>query len=156
VFFNSAGIGAAPVICYESIYGEFVSDYVKNGATFIAIITNDAWWGNTPGHRQHLQYASLRAIETRKSVARSANTGISGFINQRGDILAASEYWVQDAMKGTIMSNDILTFYTKHGDFLAKGSPYLAILLIGYTVVLVFIRRKTKSSGKVKETNLQN
>ncbi|OFY68588.1 MAG: apolipoprotein N-acyltransferase, partial [Bacteroidetes bacterium RIFOXYA12_FULL_33_9] len=70
-------VGVAPVICYESVYGEFVSDYVKNGADLIFIITNDGWWEDTPGYKHHLSYASLRAIETRRSIARSANTGIS-------------------------------------------------------------------------------
>jgi apolipoprotein N-acyltransferase len=87
VFFNRDSIGVGPVICFESIYGDFIRGYIHKGADFLAIITNDGWWGNTPGHKQHLAYASLRAIETRRSIARSANTGISGFINQRGDLL---------------------------------------------------------------------
>jgi len=74
----------APIICYESIYGDYVSDYVKDGASWLAVITNDAWWNNTPGHKQHFSYAKLRAIEQRKWVVRSANTGISGFIDPLG------------------------------------------------------------------------
>src|SRR5690606_23055221 len=66
VLYSSSGIGAAPVICYESIWGNYVSDYINKGAQFIAIITNDGWWGNTSGKDQHLQYAKLRAIETRR------------------------------------------------------------------------------------------
>ena len=80
---------AAPIICYETVYGEFVTDYIKKGANFLAILTNDAWWGDTQGYKQLLSYTRLRAIETRRSVARSANTGISAFINGRGDILKA-------------------------------------------------------------------
>src|SRR5699024_2629883 len=56
----------APIICYESVYGDFVNGYVHNGAQFLSIITNDAWWGNTQGHKQHVSYARLRAIETRR------------------------------------------------------------------------------------------
>src|SRR5690606_15737264 len=82
VFYSQIGIGAAPVICYESIWGDYVADYIRKGAQFIAIVTNDGWWGNTSGKDQHLLYAKLRAIENRRWVARSANTGISGFINQ--------------------------------------------------------------------------
>ncbi|MSP57733.1 MAG: apolipoprotein N-acyltransferase [Flavobacteriaceae bacterium] len=74
----------APIICYESIYGDYVSEFVKDGAQWLSIITNDAWWDNTPGHKQHFSYAKLRAIEQRKWVVRSANTGISGFIDPRG------------------------------------------------------------------------
>jgi apolipoprotein N-acyltransferase len=81
-----------PAICYESIYGQHLARFVRNGAQFIAIITNDAWWGNTPGYKQHFSYARLRAIENRKWVARSANTGISGFINSKGEVVQQSEY----------------------------------------------------------------
>src|SRR5574343_444659 len=70
----------APAVCYESVYGDFMAKYIRSGAEVICIITNDGWWGNTPGHRQHLAYAKLRAIETRKQIIRSANTGISCFV----------------------------------------------------------------------------
>ena len=72
-------IKIAPVICYESVYGEYVTDYIKKGANLIFILTNDAWWGDTQGYKQHASYARIRAIETRRSIARSANTGISCF-----------------------------------------------------------------------------
>jgi apolipoprotein N-acyltransferase len=58
----------APIICYESIYGEFVTDYVKKGANFLGIMTNDSWWGVTEGHKQLLSYARLRAIETEEKL----------------------------------------------------------------------------------------
>src|SRR6185369_4078561 len=85
VFRSPEGTRIAPAICYESIYGGFMSGYIRNGAELIFVITNDGWWGNTPGYRQHKDYGRLLAIEFRKSIARSANTGISCFINQRGD-----------------------------------------------------------------------
>ncbi|MDO1446666.1 apolipoprotein N-acyltransferase [Rhodocytophaga aerolata] len=130
VFANNDGIGLAPAICYESVYGDFMTNYIRNGADFIAIITNDGWWGNTPGHKQHLAYASLRAIETRRSIARSANTGISGFINQRGDILYPTEYWVPDVVNATIRSNQTITFYVKNGDYLGRIASFIAPLLL--------------------------
>ena len=119
VFYSQNGIGAAPIICYESIWGEYVADYVQQGAQFIAVITNDAWWGNTAGKDQHLLYAKLRAIETRRWVARSANTGISAFINQRGDIVQRSGWWQSTALKADINLNDEVTFYVKHQDYIA-------------------------------------
>jgi apolipoprotein N-acyltransferase len=134
VFYSQSGVGAAPVICYESIWGEYVADYVQQGAQFIAVITNDAWWGNTAGKDQHLLYAKLRAIETRRWVARSANTGISAFINQRGDIVQKSEWWTSTALKADINLNDELTFYVKHQDYIAFagciGSGLFGILMI--------------------------
>lgn len=125
-----------PIICYESIYGDFTADFVRNGANLLFIITNDGWWGNTAGHRQHFSFAPLRAVETRRSIARSANTGISGFINQRGDILQASEYWVPDVMKAHLYTNKAITFYVKYGDYIGRISTFLSIflILIAFTV----------------------
>ena len=120
---------AGPIVCYESVYGEYVSEYVLKGANFLAIITNDGWWGDTPGYRQHLKYASLRAIETRRSIVRSANTGITATINQRGEIENKTSWWKEDAIKATININNNLTFYTRFGD-------YLGVLAICITLVI--------------------
>ena len=129
VFYAYSGIGVAPVICYESIWGNWVAESVKNGAQFIAIITNDGWWGNTAGKDQHLMYAKLRALETRRWVVRSANTGISGFINQKGDVVKQTKWWTRTAIKADINLNDEITFYVKNGDLLAKIAVALALIL---------------------------
>lgn len=128
-FADSTGF-AAPVICYESIFGQYVTDYIKEKSNLIAIITNDAWWGNTPGHKQHLAYARLRAIETRKSIARSANTGISAFINQRGDVEQATKYWKKTVIRGNVQLNPEITFYVRYGDYLGRFALIVAILLL--------------------------
>ena len=133
-FYASDRTRIAPAICYESIYGGFMSAYMRDGAEFIAIITNDGWWGNTPGYRQHMNYARLRAIEFRKSIARSANTGISCFINQRGDVIQLSEWWKEDALKGTIFKNELVTFYAQHPDFLGFISAFLSVTMILYLI----------------------
>jgi len=133
--YSQGGIGAAPVICYESIWGEWVAQSVGKGAQFIAIITNDGWWENTSGKDQHLDYAKLRAIETRRWVCRSANTGISAFINQRGDIVQHTGWWVKTAIKQNINLNSDLTFYVQHGDYIPRGACIIALLgvaFIGY------------------------
>lgn len=142
VFYAQSGIGAAPVICYESIWGDYVGEYIQKGAQFIAIVTNDGWWGNTSGKDQHVAYAKLRAIENRRWVARSANTGISAFINQRGDIVQHTNWWEPTALKQEINLNEELTFYTKHGDYLA----YIGIGASFIFLVLILIKlRKTPS-----------
>ena len=140
VLYSQSGIGAAPVICYESIWGNYVGEYIRQGAQFIAIVTNDGWWGNTSGKDQHLLYAKLRAIENRRWVARSANTGISGFINQRGDIVQETKWWTPDALTQEINLNEDLTFYTKYGDWVL----YLALL--GGIVTLVFYFKVFRNS----------
>jgi len=129
VFYAYSGIGAVPVICYESIWGGWVAEAVKNGAQFIAIVTNDGWWGNTSGKDQHMLYAALRAIETRRYVVRSANTGISCFINQKGDIIKQTKWWTRTAIKADINLNDDLTFYTRSGDYIPKILSVLAVLM---------------------------
>lgn len=116
-------------ICYESVYGEYYTGYVRKGAQAMTIITNDAWWGNTPGYRQHLRYASLRAIETRRSIARCANTGISAFIDQRGDILETSQWWKQAVMHGSINLNDDMTFFVRNGDITGRVCTFVFWLL---------------------------
>lgn len=125
------GVAFAPVICYESIYGDHVAAHVRNGARFLAIMTNDAWWDDSPAYRQHLAYGTLRAIETRRSIARSANTGISCFIDQRGEISDATRWWEPAVRRGTLFLRDDLTFYAAHGDLIGIGAQWctLAILL---------------------------
>lgn len=132
VFQNSnKQIQIAPIICYESIYGAFVGDYVKNGAQLLFIITNDGWWGDTPGYKQHLSYASLRAIETRREIARSANTGTSAVVNDRGDISLQTPWWEEAVIKTKLTTSNRITFYVKYGDYLG----YLASILSGLTVL---------------------
>lgn len=143
VFRVNDQIGVAPVICYESVYGDFVTGYVRKGATIIGIITNDAWWGDSPGYKQHLQYGRLRAIENRRSIARSANTGISCFINQRGEILQPSDWWVQAAVRGTIKANSELTFYTRHGDYIGRFAKYSSLVFLALAVLGITRRKKT-------------
>lgn len=135
---------AAPVICYESIYGEYVASYVQRGANIITIITNDGWWGNTPGHKQHLQYARLRAIETRRWVARSANTGISAVINDRGEIVATQPWNKEAALKYNIPTKAAETVYVAYGDYLYKIATVFAALLLGWHIAKLLINRFVK------------
>ena len=140
VFFSRNGIatGIAPVICYESIYGEFVGEYIRNGAGLVFIITNDGWWGDTPGYKQHLAYASLRAIETRKWIARSANTGISCFIAPSGEQLQKTGWWKEASIKQPLTVEPGETFYTRHGDYIARGTMWLSALIFGFALFKKF------------------
>ena len=110
---------------------------VRKGAGVIVIITNDGWWRNTPGYKQHMSFARLRAVETRRSIIRSANTGISCFINQKGDITEQTEWWKEAAINGNVNYNSVITFYVKHGDYIARISLILAVVLI----ILLIIKK---------------
>ena len=135
-------INTAPVICYESIYGEYVASYVSKGANLIFVITNDGWWDDTPGYKQHMAYSRLRAIETRRSIARAANTGISCFINQRGDTLQTTGWWEAVAIKGVLNANDKITVFTMAGNYIGRIASFLALTLIIYS----FVRSKKDAS----------
>ncbi len=124
----------APVICYESVYGEYLTDYIRKGAHLIFVITNDGWWGDTPGYRQHFTFSQLRAIETRRSVARSANTGTSAFISQRGEALQMTAYWEPAVIRQNINANDKITFYVRYGDYIARICTYVSALLLLITI----------------------
>jgi len=137
------------LICYESAYGEFTNKFVKKGANVIFVITNDGWWGDTPGHKQHLYFSPLRAIETRRSVARSANTGISCFIDQRGNIYQATKYWEPDVIKQDINLNSEITFYTRMGDYIGRISAFLSVIFILLSVVFGIRKRKKLSDETV-------
>lgn len=143
VFFSHNNqIGIAPVICYESVYPDYVADYIRNGANFIFIITNDGWWENTPGHKQHLAYAKLRAMETRKEIARCANTGISCFITPYGKIEQATPYWEEAIITKEMKPHNEQTFFVRFGDLISYSSSILAILLVIWSQVLRFKKSK--------------
>jgi len=145
VFYSQSGIGVTPAICYESLWGEWIATGVHKGAQFIAIITNDGWWENTSGKDQHMDYAKLRAIETRRWVCRSANTGISAFINQRGDIVQQTKWWTRTAIKQDINLNSDLTFYVLHGDYIAKTGSLLAIAGVFWVIAAKVNSRRRKN-----------
>ncbi len=133
-------IKVAPIICYESIYGEYVTQYVKKGANLLAVITNDGWWGNTEGHRQHVSMARLRAIENRRDVVQSANTGISAYINQKGAVEKDLPYDKRGSLTVIVRLNEQQTFYTRHGDYIARVAIFMAVLLFLYS----FARKKVR------------
>ena len=138
---NSKYIPVGCAICYESVYGEYYTNYVRKGAKAMTIITNDAWWGDTPGYRQHLSYASLRAIETRRAIARCTNTGISAIISPTGEILQPTPWWAPAVIKGHIPLRDDLTFFVKHGDIIGRICNFLFWLLL-LALIVRFVTRK--------------
>jgi apolipoprotein N-acyltransferase len=138
---NGPALRVAPIICYESIYGDFVSEYARNGATLLGLPTNDAWWHDSPGYRQLLSYGQLRCIETRRDLARSANTGFTGFINQKGEITQRETAWIPTSSRATVHLNTETTFYVRFGELIGRGAQLAAVLLL---VVAVVVGRRRK------------
>ena len=142
VFTTPQNIRHATAICYESIYGEYFTEFVRNGAEVMFVITNDGWWKDTPGYRQHFTYSRLRAVENRRSIGRSANTGISGLIDQRGDVVQKLGWNVRGTVSGDLHLNDRLTFYTRYGDIIGRIAGYVFILCLLYFMAYR-VRRKS-------------
>lgn len=146
--FGEHQVGAA--ICYESAFGGYVSEFIRQGADLLFVSTNDGWWGDTPGYKQHFEFSKLRAIENRRCVARSANTGRSGFFNQKGDVLQSTEYWKEDVIKATLKANTSLTFYSKHGDYLYRIAMWITFGLLLATMIITILgifNKKTSRKG---------
>ncbi|MCP4520432.1 MAG: apolipoprotein N-acyltransferase [Cytophagales bacterium] len=137
--FLKDSIKVAPLVCYESVFGEYVGEFVQNGANILFVITNDGWWEDTEGHRQHNLYARLRAIETRRMVARSANTGVSSFIAEDGSFVQQTKWRETTAIIQKVRLHKHKTFYVKHGDYVGRVFGFFSLLIL----VSVFVRRKT-------------
>lgn len=141
VFWTPDSVGIAPIVCYESAFGEFCTDYVRNGAQILAVITNDGWWGDTPGYKNHFNFSKLRAIETRRWLVRSANTGISGIITPRGEVTEQLGWWLKGTLRGTVYPQTGITFYVRWGDYLGRIAYFCClVLVVGGGIVK--IRRK--------------
>ncbi|MBR5845225.1 MAG: apolipoprotein N-acyltransferase [Rikenellaceae bacterium] len=139
--FGSEQLPIGVAICYESVYGEFYTDFVRRGAKVMSVITNDGWWGETNGHRQHFSYSRLRAVETRRSVARSANTGISGFIDPRGRVISTLGWDERGVLTAEVPVEERTTLYVRLGDYVARLSCYLLLLCVLYYVAYRVRRR---------------
>lgn len=134
---TSNGVKTGCAICYESVYPEHFASFVRKGAQVMTIITNDAWWGDTPGYRQHLNYARLRAIETRRDIARCANTGISAYINQRGDVVSSTGWWERTQLCGTVHLSSRQTIFTQYGDITGRVCTFIFLLLAALMITRI-------------------
>lgn len=140
--FEHGDVAVGPAICYEGLYGDYFAGFAREGANAMAVISNDGWWGDTPGHRRLFAFCQLRAIETRRAIARSANTGISGFISPRGDIVGDILEWNE---RGVLTEEVELrtdkTFYVQYGDLVARIATFTAVLALLYYVAYRIKRR---------------
>ena len=139
--FEHNGVRMGPAICYEGLYGDFFGDFVRRGAQFMAIVSNDGWWGDTPGYRHLFTISRLRAIEHRRAIARSANTGRSGFISPRGDVGETLGWEERGVLTARVPLETRTTVYTRYGDYIARVAVFLMVLCILYAIVYR-IRRK--------------
>lgn len=132
--FTHDGMTLGPAICYEGLYGDFYGDFVRRGAQFMAIVSNDGWWGDTPGYRHLFTLSRLRAIEHRRAIARSANTGRSGFISARGDVGETLGWEERGVLTADVPLASRLTFYTRYGDYIGRIAEYVLLLSALYYI----------------------
>jgi apolipoprotein N-acyltransferase len=133
---QNAKASISTLICYEMIFPDLVRQFVNHGATIITTVTNDAWFGKTAAPYQHFSMAVFRAVENRVPIARAANTGISGFVDDKGKILETSKIFTEAQLTRTIQPGTDKTFYTRHGDWFSYACLVLSILLV------VFVPKK--------------
>ncbi len=144
----------APVICYESVYGDFVTQYIKRGAQLLAVMTNDGWWGNTEGYRQHLNFARLRAIETRRWVVRAANSGSSAVINSQGQVLSRTAYNTRAALRADVYLQTEISFYVRYGDLIGRTSLLLTAVLLVSALGKLFSPNRKEVQQLRKDNNM--
>jgi apolipoprotein N-acyltransferase len=130
----SASLGrnvpVSTVICYEIIFPDLVRRFVDDGATVMTNITNDAWFGRSGAPYQHFAMAVFRAVENHVPLARAANTGVSGFIDKYGRVLAKSPLFTEAMLVHDLVPGTGKTFYTRHGDVFAWLCTIASLLLL--------------------------
>ena len=137
----------APIVCYESVFSEFVAEQSRLGAELLCVITNDGWWKDTPGYKQHFSFARLRAVENRKWLIRSANTGKSGVISPTGKVVKETDWWIPDAISAIVQLLSQETSYTKYGDLLGRSSAFLAVFIFIFALSKII---KPNNPQKIK------
>ncbi len=103
-------------ICYEIIFPGLVRRFAKQGADILVTITNDAWFGRTSAPYQHFAMALFRAVENRKPLLRAANTGITGYVDQTGRVIAKTDIFTTEWLNGTVNMTEEISFYSAYGD----------------------------------------
>lgn len=130
--FEKSGVKYGPAICYEGIYGDCFARFVREGADVMLVMSNDGWWGNTPGHRRLFDYCRLRAVECRRAIARSANTGVSGFITARGDVVGRMNWDERGVLTEAVEVREGKTVYVAYGDWVGRMALLVTLLGVLY------------------------
>lgn len=136
-FSTSDSINILPIVCFESVFGDYCAQRTSANNGFICMITNDGWWKNTPGYKHHFNFSRLRAIESRRHYIRIANNGISAHINSKGTVIAKSQWWKKETLTGKVTLLSGKTFYAEHGDYIGRIALFFAVLL------LIFVKIRT-------------
>lgn len=132
---NKKDIKFSAVICFESIFSDLVRNFCKNGAEFLIVITNDAWFGKSSAPYQHAQIAVFRAIENRIPIARCANTGVSMFIDKMGRVIKESKIFTESILIDEINLKGEETFYTRYGEIFSYFITAVGAILMLMSII---------------------
>jgi len=121
-------------ICYEAAYPNLIRQFVKNGATLLVNVSDDAWFGNTSGPKQHLAHACMRAIENDRDIVRVTNSGISALVTSEGQILDPLPQFIEGSKVWSARTRNTRTFYSRHGDVFAIVCAALAAVSVGLAI----------------------
>ncbi|NUN10661.1 MAG: apolipoprotein N-acyltransferase [Ignavibacteriaceae bacterium] len=150
VVYDTVRIGG--LVCYESIYPDLVAVLNELGADLFVVVTNDSWYGNTSGPYQHKEFAALRAVETRKSVVRCANGGISCVIDPYGRTTVETKMYTRDVLVADVqIRRDEPTFYSRNPLIAAKIASAISVLIFGMFWVLKLKKRFPGQDDILKE-----
>jgi apolipoprotein N-acyltransferase len=128
-------------ICYESIFPDEIRRFAKDGAQVFVNISNDGWYGDSGAYAQHLKQARMRAIENARWLLRDTNTGVTASIDPYGRIVASLPRKTREALVAPYALESGVTFYTRHGDWLAYGCAIISIGAISLSLTPVKGRR---------------
>ncbi|WP_304130611.1 apolipoprotein N-acyltransferase [Ignavibacterium album] len=143
LIFDKDSVKVAGLVCYESVFPDFVTYFVKKGSQFITVVTNDSWYGNSSGPYQHKEFAALRAVENRRAVVRSANGGVSCLINKYGITEVETEMFTRTSFVVNVPLNNQITFYTNYPLIIPIISSSFSLWIIGVNI-LMWLKRKFK------------
>ncbi len=132
--FTCEGLRFGAMICFESSFAYLARRLVCNGAQFLVVITNDAWFNRSAGPYQHDSLAQFRAIESRRFLVRCANTGISRIITPTGRTITSLPLYARNSFVSTIRAQDGLTFYMRYGDIFIVLCVILVAGAVGWAV----------------------
>jgi apolipoprotein N-acyltransferase len=133
--FNVNGHRYGTFICYESIFGDEVRQFVQKGADVLVNISNDGWYGDTSAPWQHLNMVRMRAIENHRWVLRATNTGVTAAIDPYGRVTTAAPRHIRTAIRVAFGYEQDITFYTAHGDIFAWACVVVTLLALGYSLI---------------------
>lgn len=131
------------LVCYESVDPVFVTAFIQKGAELITVVTNDSWYGKSSGPYQHKDFAMLRAVESRRSVVRCANGGVSCIINAKGEILAETDMFVKTTLVGVVPLQNEETFYSENPLIVPILSSVFSFWIFGMNI-LIWLKKKFK------------